>query len=52
MLLIQRELNRLMVDYNKCEIFNIKKQIELDIKLLEEAIYLHEKQNKRILENI
>ena len=46
MQLVKRELARLLDDHNRCPDFLIKKAIEKDIQLLEEAIAIYEKQQQ------
>lgn len=38
--LIYQELNRLVDDYYKCDVFDIKEQILCDINLLTEALII------------
>lgn len=43
--LMYQELGRLVDDYYKCDVFNIKEQILCDIKLLTEALIISEEHN-------
>lgn len=43
--LIYQELNRLVDDYYKCDVFDIKEQILCDINLLTEALIISEEHN-------
>ena len=44
--LVKRELARLLDDHNRCPDFLLKRAIEKDIQLLEEAISIYEKQQQ------
>ncbi|MCE4049766.1 MULTISPECIES: hypothetical protein [Bacillaceae] len=44
MQLVKRELARLLDDHSRCPDFLIKREIEIDIQLLKEAISIFEEQ--------
>lgn len=45
--LIYQELNRLVDDYYKCDVFDIKVQILCDINLLTEALIISEDEQEK-----